>query len=168
MKTPSDCDVSKSLYIYHVPYGKWTYPWNIEELPMSTPELRKIWKKYCDDCDRIELKHERLCDKIWDEWKKQPSALPFAVYPPRPDLPFPEILISMTCGAKTRKGTPCKRTDLYHSGRCKFHGGLSTGPITKAGKKRSALNGFKRKVTRTSWEPNKTWLLFSKTNPMKC
>ncbi|MFE0409231.1 HGGxSTG domain-containing protein [Citrobacter freundii] len=29
----------------------------------------------------------------------------------------------MTCGAKTRKGTPCKLTSLYGSGRCKLHGG---------------------------------------------
>ena len=51
----------------------------------------------------------------------------------------------ITCGAKTRRGTPCKQQGLYQSGRCKLHGGLSTGPRTKAGKKRSALNGFKSK-----------------------
>lgn len=49
------------------------------------------------------------------------------------------------CGAKTRAGTPCKRKDLYDNGRCRLHGGLSTGPKTKAGKKRSARNGFKKK-----------------------
>lgn len=37
------------------------------------------------------------------------------------------------CGAKTRKGTPCKnpagfRTDHLGEGRCYLHGGLSTGP----------------------------------------
>ena len=31
------------------------------------------------------------------------------------------------CGAKTRKGTPCKAQSLAN-GRCKYHGGLSTGP----------------------------------------
>lgn len=45
------------------------------------------------------------------------------------------------CGAKTRAGTPCKQKALYHSGRCKLHGGLSTGPSTPEGKARSALNG---------------------------
>ena len=45
------------------------------------------------------------------------------------------------CGARTRAGTPCKRRDLYYSGRCKLHGGLSTGPTTSEGKSRSALNG---------------------------
>ena len=45
------------------------------------------------------------------------------------------------CGAKTRAGTPCKQKALYHSGRCKLHGGLSTGPTTSEGKAQSALNG---------------------------
>jgi len=48
------------------------------------------------------------------------------------------------CGARTRAGTPCKRRDLYSNGRCRLHGGLSTGPRTEAGKKRAALNGFKK------------------------
>jgi hypothetical protein len=48
---------------------------------------------------------------------------------PRPiHIPFPDEIRSLTCGAKTRAGTPCKRRDLYKSGRCKLHGGLSTGP----------------------------------------
>ncbi|OWQ95359.1 HGGxSTG domain-containing protein [Sphingopyxis witflariensis] len=47
----------------------------------------------------------------------------------------------MICGARTRTGTPCKRRDLYRSGRCKLHGGPSTGPRTAKGKRRSARNG---------------------------
>lgn len=58
---------------------------------------------------------------------------------------MPEELRGLTCGAKTRTGTPCKLTSIYSNGRCKFHGGLSTGPKTKAGKKRVAQN-FKRKA----------------------
>ncbi|WP_405514833.1 HGGxSTG domain-containing protein [Halomonas elongata] len=42
--------------------------------------------------------------------------------------PFPEECRRLCCGAKTRAGTPCKRRDLYDSGRCRLHGGLSTGP----------------------------------------
>jgi hypothetical protein len=45
------------------------------------------------------------------------------------------------CGAKTRKGTPCqappvwnKSQDKARNGRCKLHGGLSTGAKTEAGK----------------------------------
>ena len=55
--------------------------------------------------------------------------------------PLPEACRGLTCGAKTRAGTPCKRRDLYSSGRCKLHGGLSTGPRSAEGKARSALNG---------------------------
>lgn len=55
---------------------------------------------------------------------------------------LPDFLRGLTCGAKTRAGTPCKRLDLAHAnGRCKLHGGLSTGPKTEAGKARSGLNG---------------------------
>jgi len=37
------------------------------------------------------------------------------------------------CGAKTRKGTPCQCKPL-RNGRCKFHGGMSTGPRTREGR----------------------------------
>lgn len=63
---------------------------------------------------------------------------------------FPEICRDLPCGAKTRKGTPCKRRDVYGLGaRCRLHGGLSTGPRTTAGKQRAALNGFRPKRKRT-------------------
>ena len=51
------------------------------------------------------------------------------------------------CGAKTRKGipkyqgtprqwegTPCRCKELLKGGRCRFHGGLSTGPKSGTGK----------------------------------
>jgi len=37
-----------------------------------------------------------------------------------------------TCGAKTRVGIPCRAFALAN-GRCRLHGGLSTGPLTKMG-----------------------------------
>jgi hypothetical protein len=49
------------------------------------------------------------------------------------------------CGARTRAGTPCKRNDVYWNGRCKLHGGLSTGPRTAAGKAKVAQNARKRR-----------------------
>lgn len=36
------------------------------------------------------------------------------------------------CGAKTRKGTPCK-SPAMKNGRCRMHGGKSTGPKTPEG-----------------------------------
>lgn len=56
-------------------------------------------------------------------------------------LPFPAELHDLRCGAKTRAGTPCKTKVLHGSGRCKLHGGLSTGPKTDAGKAQARENG---------------------------
>jgi hypothetical protein len=42
------------------------------------------------------------------------------------------------CEAKTRKGTPCQRPAKLPVGRCRLHGGASTGPRTKDGLKRLA------------------------------
>jgi hypothetical protein len=64
--------------------------------------------------------------------------------------PIPEELHDLRCGAKTRAGTPCKMQGLYYSGRCKLHGGLSTGPKSEAGKFKSAQNS---KRMRTANEP---------------
>jgi len=77
----------------------------------STPELRKKWRQYWIDS----AKH-------FAEWLESDDRQI------QPDPPFPDELLDMTCGARTRAGTPCKRRDLYRSGRCKLHGGLSTGP----------------------------------------
>jgi hypothetical protein len=52
------------------------------------------------------------------------------------------------CGAKTKlTGRPCKRRDIEANGRCKLHGGLSTGPKTAEGKARSARNGFRKSLS---------------------
>ena len=40
---------------------------------------------------------------------------------------------ALICAARTRQGTPCECKPLAN-GRCKFHGGLSTGPKSEAGK----------------------------------
>lgn len=47
--------------------------------------------------------------------------------------------MKITCKAKTRRGTPCRCMALGN-GRCKFHGGLSTGPKTAEGKAKSSEN----------------------------
>jgi len=39
----------------------------------------------------------------------------------------PPFLNSPRCGAKTRSGTPC-RAPAMKNGRCRLHGGKSTGP----------------------------------------
>jgi hypothetical protein len=43
------------------------------------------------------------------------------------------------CAAKTRKGAPCKALALPN-GRCRFHGGMSTGPKSAEGKAKALAN----------------------------
>jgi hypothetical protein len=51
------------------------------------------------------------------------------------------MFADLRCGARTRRGTACKQQSLYACGRCRLHGGLSTGPRTPEGKSRAAING---------------------------
>ena len=46
------------------------------------------------------------------------------------------------CGAKTRRGTPCKAPAMAN-GRCRMHGGKSTGPRTPEGLERSRKANYK-------------------------
>ncbi|MGZ3767111.1 MAG: HGGxSTG domain-containing protein [Mucilaginibacter sp.] len=92
---------------------------------MSTPEQRKRLKDY----------YQRS-NAFFVEWRERGYQYPQPEYPALPD-----DLASLQCGAKTRAGTPCKQKAIYINGRCKFHGGCSTGPRTEAGKTRSAMNG---------------------------
>lgn len=45
-----------------------------------------------------------------------------------------------SCRAKTRAGSPCMARGQAGGGRCKLHGGRSTGPKTAAGKAKVASN----------------------------
>ncbi len=99
---------------------------------MDQAQIRKLWIQYWTEHDKLESKYgfdhlslHHLLPEYLEEFR------------------------DLACGAKTRAGTPCKRKDIYGSGRCKFHGGLSTGPRTVEGKKRSSMNGFKPKKKRT-------------------
>jgi hypothetical protein len=51
------------------------------------------------------------------------------------------------CGARTRKGTPCLVRVEAGKRRCRFHGGLSTGPRTAEGKARIAAAQRRRWTT---------------------
>ena len=94
---------------------------------MDQAALRKLWREY-----------HNIAEQAYHAWQGVNFEGPRPAIPP-----MPEVLKNLTCGAKTRAGTPCKRKDLYTSGRCRLHGGLSTGPTTTEGKAKSAKNGFK-------------------------
>lgn len=57
--------------------------------------------------------------------------------PIKPVKPIrPEKLTRVICGARNRKGGSCKVWSVAGKKRCRFHGGLSTGPKTQAGRDR--------------------------------
>ena len=89
------------------------------------------------------LEQRRRLRAHYKEHRRWFEAWVAAGYPNGP--PMPADLASLACGAKTRKGTPCKLTNIYLSGRCHLHGGLSTGPKTPEGRAKCALNGRKPK-----------------------
>jgi hypothetical protein len=90
----------------------------------GTPHMRKVLKT-----------HYKEFQAAFDRWQR-------TGYLGAPMLPvYPPECRGMACGAKNRKGSPCKNLSLYANGRCKFHGGPSTGPKTKAGKRKVAMNG---------------------------
>jgi len=47
------------------------------------------------------------------------------------------------CLAKTRGGFPCQKAAIAGKGRCRLHGGASTGPRTEEGRERIATVNFK-------------------------
>ncbi len=51
------------------------------------------------------------------------------------DNPPGDLSTVRRCGARTRRGTPC-RAPAMKNGRCRLHGGGSTGPRTRAGLER--------------------------------
>jgi hypothetical protein len=53
---------------------------------------------------------------------------------------FPPYLRGLTCGAIKKNGKPCGMTTLGANGRCKFHGGASTGPTSPDGRAKSLEN----------------------------
>jgi hypothetical protein len=57
----------------------------------------------------------------------------------------------LPCGARTRSGSPCQglpvhdpQTGKPRNGRCRMHGGASTGPTTELGRARIANSNRRR------------------------
>ena len=70
------------------------------------------------------------------QWEEENEAIRDRRRTPKDDRP--------RCGARCRDGTPCQAravwdyaNDRPRNGRCRVHGGLSTGPRTSEGKRRS-------------------------------
>jgi hypothetical protein len=80
-----------------------------------------------DDVKRILFRH-------W--WAKASEAEAAGWYVPS----CPSYLRGLTCGAIKKSGLACGSTTLCANGRCKFHGGASTGPRTAEGRAKALEN----------------------------
>lgn len=103
--------------------------------------LKAFWKRY----DYAVAERRRLLRS--DEAEQYRSAYydAYGELPPLPVLPeypeFPPECFDMICGAWGRqRQRPCQSKQIERNGRCKFHGGASTGPKTPEGKARSVAN----------------------------
>ena len=112
----------------------------------GTPEKRKLFRQHWQEFEAWRQDKDKFDREIYALFVA--GAVFRSGYPQykREIPPYPEEVRGLMCGAKTRKGTPCKQLILFTNGRCKFHGGASTGPKTKKGKARSARNGLQHKA----------------------
>lgn len=101
--------------------------------------LRDAWRRYWRASDHWQADCEVKRQAALLAWRENPSKR--SIEPICETFPkMPAEFHRLICGARTRFGTLCKRRDLYRSGRCRLHGGLSTGPRSQAGKAISAKN----------------------------
>ena len=99
-----------------------------EAPPTTDADRRRRWRAH-------HAEHERIAR----EWAERGYQHPPPEYPP-----MPRDLIGLTCGARTRAGTPCKLSAIYMNGRCKLHGGMSAGPTSNEGRERCREAARKR------------------------
>jgi hypothetical protein len=125
-----------------------------QRLAEAKAERRKVWRFRARDDGTLERKQFASRDHVpsiegWARNEKaachiaarllpstQPVELPSVIplpAPPRYNRDKPR------CGAKTRKGTPCQAQGNGRGGRCRNHGGMSTGARTPEGRERCRL-----------------------------
>ena len=96
-----------------------------------------IYDRQRDMAERAALLPDNDKRILFRKWWAQASAAESAgKYVPR----CPRYLRGLSCGAIKKNGQPCGMTTLMANGRCKFHGGASTGPRTAEGRARALEN----------------------------
>ncbi len=109
-----------------------------QELDMAFADLDGELLACLDD---MEFARDEEARALGYPWAPQPPGYRHPRYVPPPPAP--------KCGAKTRKGAPCIRT-AQPNGRCRNHGGLSTGPRTTEGRERIAEAQRRRHAARAA------------------
>ncbi|QUD86957.1 HGGxSTG domain-containing protein [Phenylobacterium montanum] len=97
-----------------------------------------VWEAYRRTCEEVERANADLRRSFMVR-ARSPS-IPYPKRPPELEQFPPAELSCLPCGARTRAGTRCRLTTIYENGRCKFHGGASTGQRTDAGRERAIAN----------------------------
>ena len=85
----------------------------------ATAHLQPDFRKVCDECTGV------VCARMQQKGLNDEGL-------PLPPKERPQ------CGARARSGAACKNKVIPGKRRCKYHGGVSTGPKTEAGKARIA------------------------------
>jgi hypothetical protein len=125
---------------------------------MTNDDKRRLLKAYWREYERLQAARKAIEEANHKRWMRAHYWQRETLQPiPLPDYPaYPNELSDMVCGAQTRTGTPCRITLIYCNGRCRFHGGMSTGPRSKDGKARAALNGSAPKKSKPHGALNKS------------
>jgi hypothetical protein len=114
-------------------------------MEITDKDRRRLLKAYWVKFTRVESLHRKILSDKKIAKRRARFFVDHGYLPPPlilPPLPkFPPECADMACGGKGRRsGKPCQSKAIYVNGRCKWHGGLSTGAKTPEGKARSRAN----------------------------
>ena len=125
----------------------------------SSPHTRASWAAIAD---AYRAHHDRFGNKVWID-RETGNLVSKHRTPRMPRMDRPR------CGARTRKNTHCLAMPIWddvhdrpRNGRCRNHGGLSTGPRTVEGKERAAearQRGVETRRARAKTPPRKLRLV---------
>jgi hypothetical protein len=121
----------------------------------AAAERRKVWRYRVTDHGTMERRQFASRDAVpriegWATTEKAARSIARKLDPRCKPTELPAVIIAPAparyrldrprCGARTRKATPCQAPALPN-GRCRMHGGLSTGPRTPEGRRRCSEAG---------------------------
>lgn len=112
-----------------------------------TAKQRRLWQEHCRQRSADLAMHLALME-VWE--RLEPIGEWYGAKPALRAVELPVELRGLRCGAKNRRGVGCRSKELAANGRCRFHGGASTGPKSDAGKARAQANLALRWTRRAS------------------
>lgn len=110
------------------------HPKGVAEALAKLYEAARAQRAWHDYARTLPDADKRKLFRQW--WERAEAAQAAGRYVPA----CPPYLRGLTCGAIKRDGQPCRSTTLCANGRCKFHGGRSTGPRTPEGRAKALEN----------------------------